>query len=111
MNWFYSTILVCALHLACLPRSVADTPLRCGNKLVDVGMTMDEVLKHCGEPADRARTGGQTGPWSNRCAAAPDLLSRRAQQVVEKVRPWNFPTGLHEKRCSLAREINDWEGR
>jgi Protein of unknown function (DUF2845) len=65
MNWSSCTIFVCALHLACSPRSVADTPLRCGNKLVDVGMTMDEILQHCGEPAEReieqhdVRSGGR----------------------------------------------------
>jgi len=30
--------------------AVADT-LRCGSKIVSVGMTQDEVLKHCGKPS------------------------------------------------------------
>jgi len=30
---------------------VADDTLRCGNKLVSVGMTMDEVSKACGKPS------------------------------------------------------------
>jgi hypothetical protein len=65
MNWSYFTLLACASHLACSLPSAADTPLRCGNKLVDLGTTMDEILKHCGEPAEReveehdVRSGGR----------------------------------------------------
>ena len=32
---------------------LADDTLRCGSKLVTIGMPADEVLKYCGEPTSR----------------------------------------------------------
>ncbi len=31
----------------------ADSRMRCGSKLIEVGMTMSQVLEHCGEPDGR----------------------------------------------------------
>jgi len=31
----------------------ADAPFRCGSKIIEVGMSMPEVLDLCGEPASR----------------------------------------------------------
>jgi hypothetical protein len=31
----------------------AQDTLRCGSKIVKTGMSMEEVLKHCGEPSSR----------------------------------------------------------
>ena len=31
----------------------ADSRIRCGTKLVEVGMTMPQVLEYCGEPDER----------------------------------------------------------
>jgi len=31
----------------------ADAPFRCGSKIIKVGMSMSEVLEHCGEPASK----------------------------------------------------------
>ena len=45
--------------------SAAEETLRCGNKIVRVGMTSTEVLKYCGEPTSReieehdVRSGGR----------------------------------------------------
>ncbi len=30
--------------------AIADGPFRCGSKIIDVGMTLGEVLEYCGEP-------------------------------------------------------------
>lgn len=34
-------------------RAMADDSLRCGSKIVRVGMTAQEVLKYCGEPTTK----------------------------------------------------------
>ena len=45
--------------------AAADNNLRCGSKLIKTGMTSAEVLKYCGEPAERevedqdVRSGGR----------------------------------------------------
>lgn len=33
--------------------ALADAPFRCGSKIIEVGMSMSEVLRHCGEPASK----------------------------------------------------------
>jgi hypothetical protein len=42
--------LTTALLLMILPAAAADT-LRCGSKIVKIGMTMTEVKKYCGNPS------------------------------------------------------------
>ncbi len=42
--------LTTALLLMTLPASAEDT-LRCGSKIVKIGMTMTEVKKYCGNPS------------------------------------------------------------
>ncbi len=32
----------------------ADSAFRCGSKLIEIGMSQDDVLSHCGEPMTRA---------------------------------------------------------
>ena len=47
-------LFVTLLSLAVIsPVFAARDTLRCGGKLVKTGMTMDEVLKFCGEPQTR----------------------------------------------------------
>ena len=46
-------ILALAAFLLIGTSANAET-LRCGSKIVDVGMTMDEVRKHCGKPSSTA---------------------------------------------------------
>lgn len=43
-------LLLLLAILVCSVPCFAET-LRCGNKLVDTGMTMDEVRKYCGSPS------------------------------------------------------------
>ena len=45
----YKALMLAGLILFSLPVS-AET-LRCGSKIVGVGMTMDEVKKYCGKPS------------------------------------------------------------
>lgn len=33
--------------------ALADAPFRCGSKIIEVGMSMPEVLDQCGEPASK----------------------------------------------------------
>jgi Protein of unknown function (DUF2845) len=33
---------------------VADGSMRCGSKLIEVGMTQSAVLEHCGEPSSKS---------------------------------------------------------
>jgi hypothetical protein len=40
------------LAFCCVSFAANDT-IRCGSKIVKTGMTMDEVLKYCGEPTSR----------------------------------------------------------
>ena len=43
-----------AAFLVCASLAVsAQSAMRCGSKIIDVGMTMAEVVRHCGEPASR----------------------------------------------------------
>jgi hypothetical protein len=48
---------VAAVAAAALTSVFADAtwaaPMRCGTEIIDVGASMAEVLKHCGEPAKR----------------------------------------------------------
>lgn len=47
-------VFVTLLSLAVIdPAFAARDTLRCGSKIVTTGMTMDEVLKFCGEPQAR----------------------------------------------------------
>lgn len=47
-------LFVTLLSLAVIdPAFAARDTLRCGSKIVKIGMTMDEVLKFCGEPQTR----------------------------------------------------------
>jgi hypothetical protein len=47
-------VIVTLLSLAVTnPAFAARNTLRCGSKIVTPGMTMDEVLKFCGEPQGR----------------------------------------------------------
>jgi len=41
-----------AAWLASAP-ALAGAPFWCGSKIIDVGMTMSDVLEHCGEPASK----------------------------------------------------------
>ena len=81
-------VAVAAILCACmLPVVVtaADT-LRCGSKIITLGMSADEVLRHCGEPAKReveqqdVRSGNRvTGTtevhiWTYRRAGAEKVL-------------------------------------
>jgi hypothetical protein len=34
--------------------AIADEGMRCGNKLIETGMTQAEVLQHCGEPTSKS---------------------------------------------------------
>jgi hypothetical protein len=85
------------------PGARADS-LRCGNRVISEGDTIDEVLAHCGEPADRSRTwirrqprfeyGGQEIPFPGEEDVPVDLwtydfgankLMRRIRFVAGKV--------------------------
>lgn len=46
---YFKTLLLAGLIVIAAPVS-AET-LRCGSKIVDVGLTMDEVRKYCGKPS------------------------------------------------------------
>lgn len=49
-----SFVFVTVLYLAVNPAALADRDtLRCGSQIVKIGMTMEEVLKACGEPNER----------------------------------------------------------
>ena len=47
-TWAILLVLATAVGMA-----QADSRIRCGTKLVELGMTMPEVLGHCGEPDSR----------------------------------------------------------
>jgi len=57
-------ILMALICFCSFPTSADDT-MRCGNKIVSIGMTAAEVLKYCGEPTSReveeqdVRSGGR----------------------------------------------------
>jgi predicted ABC-class ATPase len=57
--------LIALICLASSRAALADDTLRCGNKIIDIGMTAAEVLKYCGEPSSReveehdVRSGGR----------------------------------------------------
>lgn len=42
--------IICILLLLAIS-AAADGTLRCGNKIVRTGMTMDDVKKYCGDPS------------------------------------------------------------
>jgi hypothetical protein len=46
-------VLIAALAVVAASPAFADT-LRCGSKIVETGMTMSEVKKHCGSPSSSA---------------------------------------------------------
>jgi hypothetical protein len=41
------------LALGCSSFALADDPFRCGSKLVSTGLTKNEVVAMCGQPAER----------------------------------------------------------
>ena len=43
---------LCALLLV-TGTAIADAPFRCGSKIIEVGMSMSDVLEQCGEPASK----------------------------------------------------------
>jgi hypothetical protein len=43
-------VYLAAMQLCIFHPAYADQPLNCGTKLIDVGMSMDEVSKYCGKP-------------------------------------------------------------
>ena len=49
----YRTVILIALICLTSSYALAGDTLRCGNKIVKVGMTTAEVLKYCGEPTSR----------------------------------------------------------
>lgn len=59
------TWILIALICLCSLHALADDTVRCGNKIVSIGMTAAEVLKYCGEPTSReveeqdVRSGGR----------------------------------------------------
>jgi hypothetical protein len=46
MRWFILIAMACLLSA----NAAAEESLRCGNKIVTIGMTSAEVLKYCGKP-------------------------------------------------------------
>jgi hypothetical protein len=64
------TLLVSLAFLALAAAASADEPLRCGNWLVAMPISLDELLRKCGEPAAKEvsaediRAGGKTGSAS-----------------------------------------------
>lgn len=50
MNRWWILILLASLFASGV---VADDTVRCGSKLVTIGMSAAEVLKYCGEPTSR----------------------------------------------------------
>jgi len=56
-------VLMCALLIASVfaaDRCRADTSLRCGNQLIEIGDTMYKVRSACGEPLSAQRIGERT---------------------------------------------------
>ncbi len=47
---YVKTVILIVLLVITFPASADDT-LRCGSKIVQTGMTMDEVKKYCGNPS------------------------------------------------------------
>ena len=47
-RWVFSLFVVAPMGM-----TVADDTLRCGNRLIEPGMTRAEVLKLCGEPTSK----------------------------------------------------------
>jgi hypothetical protein len=87
-----------------LPAAAAADTMRCGSRLISEGDSIEEVLAHCGEPAERMRTwivrqprfeyGGQDVPFPGREEVAVDIwtydfgasrLMRRVRFVAGKV--------------------------
>jgi len=50
----HSRTLVALLAVLPLAQSAADDGFHCGSKIIEIGMTQAEVLKHCGAPTAKA---------------------------------------------------------
>lgn len=46
-------LLAAALLVLGSQAASSQSPMRCGARIIDVGMTMAEVLQYCGEPASK----------------------------------------------------------
>jgi hypothetical protein len=53
MSNIFSPIVVAVLLVAPLGSARADDGFHCGSKIIAVGMTQAEVLKHCGAPTSK----------------------------------------------------------
>jgi len=49
-KWILTLPMIAMLMFASFPATAAGDTLRCGSKIVNTGMSMDEVRKYCGEP-------------------------------------------------------------
>jgi len=47
-----TSIVTCIVLSLCAGSAAADT-MRCGSKVISVGMSMTEVLSYCGEPSSK----------------------------------------------------------
>ncbi len=59
--WFCRVCVACA-PLGLLPLDARADTMRCGNRIVKDGDTIEKVLDTCGEPASRERTWIQRAP-------------------------------------------------
>ena len=50
---YYGRLMIFVVAILASGASAQDLTLRCGSKLITVGMTEAEVTKHCGQPASK----------------------------------------------------------
>jgi hypothetical protein len=48
------SFLTLILMLACAAAPAADDTFRCGSKIIDTSMTMEQITARCGEPTERS---------------------------------------------------------
>jgi hypothetical protein len=66
------SLLIVLLMLLWAPASASDKSVRCGSKIVKIGMSMQEVLNYCGEP-DQKEIEEQAVRSGNRVTGTTEL--------------------------------------